>query len=47
MTTDLEKDEALEVLKRKFNELEIPITAKDEFTQKYEWYKANRKTLIE
>ncbi len=46
MTTDLEKDEALEVLKRKFAELEIPITPKEEFKQKYERYKANRNTLI-
>lgn len=47
LTTDLEKDEALEVLRNKFSELEIPITPKEEFTQKYEWYKENRKTLIE
>jgi len=47
LTTDLEKDEALEVLRKKFTELEIPITPKEEFTQKYEWYKQNRKTLIE
>lgn len=47
MTTDLGKDEALEVLKKKFAELEIPITPKDEFKQKYERYKTNWKALIE
>lgn len=47
LTTDLEKDEALEVLRKKFAELEIPITPKDEFKQKYERYKTNWKTLLE
>ncbi len=47
MTTDLEKEEALETIRKKFAELEIPITPKEEFTSKYEWYKTNRKTLIE
>ncbi len=46
-TTDLEKDEALAVIRKKFAELEIPITPKEEFKQKYERYKTNRKTLIE
>lgn len=47
LTTDLEKDDALETLHRKFAELEIPITPKDECKQRYERYKKNRKTLIE
>jgi hypothetical protein len=47
MTTDLEKDEALQVIRKKFADLEIPITPKEEFKQKYERYKANRKTLLE
>jgi len=47
MTTDLEKDEALEVIRKKFTELEITITPKEEFKAKYERYKTNRKTLIE
>ncbi len=47
LTTDLEKDEALDVLRKKFAELEIPITPKEEFKKKYERYKQNRKTLIE
>ena len=47
MTTDLEKDEVLEIIRKKFAELEIAITPKDEFTAKYEWYKINRKNLIQ
>lgn len=47
LTTDLEKDEALEAIRKKFAELEIAITPKEEFKTKYEWYKTNRKTLIE
>ena len=47
LTTDLEKDEALDVLRKKFAELEILITPKEEFKKKYERYKQNRKTLIE
>lgn len=46
MTTDLEKDEALDALRKKFAELEITITPAEEFKQKFERYKANRKTLI-
>lgn len=46
LTTDLEKDEALELLRKKFSELEIPITPKEEFKKTYQWYKENWKTLI-
>ena len=46
LSTDLEKDDALESLRKKFAELEIPITPKEEFKKKFEWYKQNRKTLI-
>ncbi len=47
LSTDFEKDSNLELLRKKFAELEIPITPKEEFTKKYERYKTNRKTLIE
>ncbi len=47
LTDELETDEALQKLHKKFAELEIPITPKEEFTKKYERYKINRKTLIE
>jgi len=47
LSTDLEKDENLQILRNKFAELEIAITPKDEFKAKYEWYKTNWKTLIE
>lgn len=47
LSTDLEKEENLALLRQKFAELEIAITPKEEFNKKYEWYKTNRKTLIE
>jgi hypothetical protein len=47
LSSELETDEALQKLHKKFAELEIPITPKEEFTKKYERYKINRKTLIE
>ncbi|MFA7298339.1 MAG: hypothetical protein WC010_01715 [Candidatus Absconditabacterales bacterium] len=47
LSTDLDKDENLEILRQKFAELEITITPKEEFKTKYEWYKTNWKTLIE
>jgi len=46
LSTDLEKNDNIHLLREKFAELEIVITPKKEFTQKYEWYKQNRKTLI-
>lgn len=47
LSTELEKEENLAILRKKFAELEIAITPKEEFNKKYEWYKANRKALIE
>ena len=46
LSTDLEKDENIAILRQKFAELEIDITPKEEFKQKYEWYKHNWETLI-
>ena len=46
LSTDLDKEENLAILRQKFTELEIAITPKEEFKQKYEWYKTNWKTLI-
>ncbi|MEI6117899.1 MAG: hypothetical protein WCP92_01230 [bacterium] len=46
LSTDLEKDENLQILRNKFAELEIAITPKDEFKKKFEWYKINWKTLL-
>jgi len=46
LSTDTDKDDKLQILRDKFSELEINITPKEEFVQKYDWYKHNRKTLI-
>ena len=46
LSTEEDKNSNLEILRKKFAELEIAITPKDEFTQKYEFYKQNWKTLI-
>lgn len=47
LSTEEEKEDNLEILRKKFAELHIPITPKEEFKQKYEWYKINRKNLIQ
>ncbi len=41
MSSIEEKDKNLDYLKKKFVELWINITSKDEFTQKYKYYKEN------
>jgi len=47
LSTDFEKDEHLDILRKKFAELGIVITPKEAFQKKYDWYKVNRRTLIE
>lgn len=46
LSTEEKKDDNLEILRKKFTELEISITSKEEFTQKYERYKQHRRSLI-
>ena len=46
LSTEEDKNTHLEILRKKFEKLEIAITPKDEFNQKYEFYKKNWKTLI-
>ncbi len=46
LSTEEDKNTHLEILRKKFAELGIAITSKDEFTQKYEFYKKNWKMLI-
>ena len=46
LSTELDKNANLQILYKKFDELGISITPKEEFTKKFDWYKQNRKTLI-
>lgn len=46
MATEKQKLKTLEYLKNKLNELNIPLTPKEEFNKKYQYYKANWKQLI-
>ncbi len=46
LCTQADQEKNLELLRQKFDELKIAITPKEEFTKKYEWYKAHRKELI-
>lgn len=41
-----EKDDALQFLKEKFNFLNIPLTSREEFDQKFDYYKEHWKELI-
>ena len=41
-----EKEKALEFLKGKFNLLNIPLTSREEFNQKFNYYKENWKELV-
>lgn len=41
-----EKDETLKLLKEKFNSLNIPLTSREEFDQKFSYYKENWQQLI-
>lgn len=47
LSTSKNKHNNLQILHDKFAELAIDITPKEEFVQKYEWYKINRRTLIQ
>jgi len=44
--TEHDENKALEKLKQLFNELNIEITPKQEFSEKYEYYKENWKNLV-
>lgn len=46
ITSEHHKDEALQTLKEKLKILNIPLTPKEEFNNKYEFYKKNWETLI-
>jgi predicted adenylyl cyclase CyaB len=46
MSEENEKEKTLEELKQKLNELNIPLTPKEEFKNKYEHYKENWRELI-
>jgi len=46
LSTEEKKDDNLEILHKRFDELDIAMTSKEEFTQKYERYKQHRKNLI-
>ena len=41
-----EKEKVLEFLKQKFETLNIPITSKEEFNKKYQYYTENWKTIV-
>lgn len=46
MSTEQQKDQTLQILQNKMQELNIPLTPKEEFKQKYQDYKENWKELI-
>lgn len=46
MTTEKYKEQVLEELKQKMNELNIPLTPRKEFEEKYEHYRQNWERLI-
>lgn len=46
LTTNQEKERILEELKQKLNQLNIPLTPKQDFEDKFEFYKNNWKDLI-
>jgi predicted adenylyl cyclase CyaB len=41
-----EKEKTLEMLKEKFNILNVPLTSREEFDQKFQFYKKNWKDLV-
>jgi 8-oxo-dGTP diphosphatase len=47
MSDEENKEDALNELKQKLNELNIPLTPKEEFDKKYNYYKENWRKLIE
>ena len=46
MSSEENKEETLKELKNKLNELNIPLTSKEEFNNKYNYYKENWRNLI-
>ena len=46
MWNEEEKDEVIELIKEKFKELNIPVTTKEEFDDKYKYYKENWRSLV-
>jgi len=47
MSNEEKKEEVLKELKKKMNELNIPLTSKEEFDERYNYYKENWRRLIE
>ena len=46
LSSEEEKDEVLIELKNKLNELNIPLTPREEFDERYNYYKENWRRLI-
>ncbi len=46
LCSEKDKEKALEELKNKLNELKIPLTPREEFEERYEYYKQNWRRLI-
>jgi predicted adenylyl cyclase CyaB len=46
MSSEEDKEKVLEELKQKINELNIQVTSKEEFTERYNYYKENWRRLI-
>ena len=46
MSTEEEKEKTLELLKQKLRILNIPLTSKEEFTKKYQYYRNNWEKLV-
>ena len=46
ITSELEKEDVLEELKQKLRELNIPLTPREKFDEKFDYYKRNWKDLI-
>lgn len=46
MASDSDKEQVLQKLKQKFSELQIPITPKEIFAEKYNHYKENWRNLV-
>jgi len=46
MSTEEEKQQTLDLLKEKFASLNIPLSPKEEFSKKYEYYKSNWQDLV-
>lgn len=46
MSNDQEKEQTLELLKEKFKQLNIQLTPKEEFNQRFQYYKENWQKLV-